>query len=481
MSKKYLYYFSEGSQAFGGDKTAMRNTLGGKGSGLAEMTAAGMPVPQGFTITTEACTQYYEDGQKINDEIMAEIMEYVVKMEGITGKKFGDLENPLLVSVRSGARASMPGMMDTILNLGLNEQVVEVMAKKSNNPRWAWDCYRRFIQMYSDVVMEVGKKYFEQLIDEMKEARGVTQDVELTADDLKELAGKFKAEYKEKIGEDFPTDPKEQLMGAIKAVFRSWDNPRANVYRRDNDIPYSWGTAVNVQMMAFGNMGDDCGTGVAFTRDPATGEKKLMGEFLTNAQGEDVVAGVRTPMPIAQMAEKFPEAFAQFENVCKTLEDHYRDMQDMEFTVENGKLYMLQTRNGKRTAQAALKIACDLVDEGMISEKEAVAMIDPRNLDTLLHPQFDAAALKVANSDGQGPWCIPRRCMRQGRFHRRGSKGMERARRKGSSRPSRDLSRGYRGYEGRTGHPDRSRRHDQPRSRCCSRHGQVLRLRLRRH
>ena len=400
MSKKYVYLFSEGN-------AKMRELLGGKGANLAEMTNIGLPVPQGFTITTEACTQYYEDGQKINDEIMAEIMEYVVKMEGITGKKFGDLENPLLVSVRSGARASMPGMMDTILNLGLNEQVVEVMAKKSNNPRWAWDCYRRFIQMYSDVVMEVGKKYFEQLIDEMKEARGVTQDVELTADDLKELAGKFKAEYKEKIGEDFPTDPKEQLMGAIKAVFRSWDNPRANVYRRDNDIPYSWGTAVNVQMMAFGNMGDDCGTGVAFTRDPATGEKKLMGELLTNAQGEDVVAGVRTPMPIAQMAEKFPEAFAQFENVCKTLEDHYRDMQDMEFTVENGKLYMLQTRNGKRTAQAALKIACDLVDEGMISEKEAVAMIDPRNLDTLLHPQFDAAALKVATPMGKGLGASP--------------------------------------------------------------------------
>ena len=389
MSKKYCYLFTEGN-------ANMRELLGGKGANLAEMTNIGLPVPQGFTITTEACTQYYEDGQKINDEIFAEIMEYIEKMEGITGKKFGDMENPLLVSVRSGARASMPGMMDTILNLGLNETVVDVLAKKSGNPRWAWDCYRRFIQMYSDVVMEVGKKYFEQLIDKMKEARGVTQDVELTAEDLKELAGQFKAEYKSKIGQDFPTDPKEQLMGAVKAVFRSWDNPRANVYRRDNDIPYSWGTAVNVQSMAFGNMGDDCGTGVAFTRNPATGEKKLFGEFLTNAQGEDVVAGVRTPMPIAEMAEKFPEAFAQFENVCKTLEDHYRDMQDMEFTVEHGKLYMLQTRNGKRTAQAALKIACDLVDEGMIDEKKAVAMIEPRALDALLHPQFDAQALKEA-------------------------------------------------------------------------------------
>ena len=389
MATKYVYLFSEGN-------ANMRELLGGKGANLAEMTNIGLPVPQGFTITTEACTQYYEDGQKINDEIQAQIMEYIVKMEEITGKKFGDLDNPLLVSVRSGARASMPGMMDTILNLGLNEQVVEVMAQKSNNPRWAWDCYRRFIQMYSDVVMEVGKKYFEQLIDKMKEERGVTQDVELTADDLKELAGQFKAEYKAKIGVDFPTDPKEQLMGAIKAVFRSWDNPRANVYRRDNDIPYSWGTAVNVQSMAFGNMGDDCGTGVAFTRNPATGEKKLFGEFLTNAQGEDVVAGVRTPMPIAEMAEKFPEAFAQFQTVCQTLEDHYRDMQDMEFTVEHGKLYMLQTRNGKRTAAAALKIACDLVDEKMISEQQAVAMIDPRNLDTLLHPQFDPAALKKA-------------------------------------------------------------------------------------
>ena len=394
MSKKYCYLFTEGN-------AQMRELLGGKGANLAEMTNIGLPVPQGFTITTEACTQYYEDGRKINDEIMAEIMEYIEKMEKITGKKFGDHENPLLVSVRSGARASMPGMMDTILNLGLNEDVVAVIAEKSNNPRWAWDCYRRFIQMYSDVVMEVGKKYFEQLIDAMKAKKGVTQDVELTAEDLKELAGQFKAEYKSKIGQDFPTDPKEQLLGAIKAVFRSWDNPRANVYRRDNDIPYSWGTAVNVQSMAFGNMGDDCGTGVAFTRNPATGEKKLMGEFLTNAQGEDVVAGVRTPMPIDQMAEKFPEAYAQFVEVCHTLEDHYRDMQDMEFTVEHGKLYMLQTRNGKRTAPAALKIACDLVDEGMISEQQAVAMIDPRNLDTLLHPQFDAAALKAATPVGK--------------------------------------------------------------------------------
>ena len=387
MSKKYCYLFTEGN-------ANMRELLGGKGANLAEMTNIGLPVPQGFTITTEACTQYYEDGRQINDEIFAEIMEYVEKMEKITGKKFGDLHNPLLVSVRSGARASMPGMMDTILNLGLNEDVVNVIAEKSNNPRWAWDCYRRFIQMYSDVVMEVGKKYFEQLIDQMKEKKGVTLDVELTAEDLKELAGQFKAEYKAKIGKDFPTDPKEQLMGAIKAVFRSWDNPRANVYRRDNDIPYSWGTAVNVQSMAFGNMGDDCGTGVAFTRNPATGEKKLMGEFLTNAQGEDVVAGVRTPMPIAEMAEKFPEAFKQFEDVCKILEDHYRDMQDMEFTVEHGKLYMLQTRNGKRTPAAALKIACDLVDEGMIDEKKAVAMIEPRSLDTLLHPQFDTEVLK---------------------------------------------------------------------------------------
>ena len=400
MANKWVYLFSEGN-------ADMRELLGGKGANLAEMTNIGLPVPQGFTITTEACTQYYEDGREINDEIQGQINEYIVKMEEITGKKFGDKENPLLVSVRSGARASMPGMMDTILNLGLNETVVNTIAEKSGNARWAWDCYRRFIQMYSDVVMEVGKKYFEELIDKMKADRGVTQDVELTADDLKELAGQFKAEYKAKIGADFPDDPKEQLMGAVKAVFRSWDNPRANVYRRDNDIPYSWGTAVNVQSMAFGNMGDDCGTGVAFTRDPATGEKKLMGEFLTNAQGEDVVAGVRTPMPIAQMEEKFPEAFAQFKEVCKTLEDHYRDMQDMEFTVENKILYMLQTRNGKRTAQAALKIACDLVDEGMRTEEEAVAMIDPRNLDTLLHPQFDATALKAAAPVGKGLGASP--------------------------------------------------------------------------
>ena len=400
MSKKFVYLFKEGN-------ATMRELLGGKGANLAEMTSLGLPVPQGFTVTTEACTQYYEDGRKINDDIQAEIMEYIDKMEEITGKKFGDKENPLLVSVRSGARASMPGMMDTILNLGLNEEVVEVMAAKSGNARWAYDCYRRFIQMYSDVVMEVGKKYFEELIDEMKADRGVTQEVELTADDLKELANQFKAEYKSKIGKDFPSDPKEQLMGAVEAVFRSWDNPRANVYRRDNDIPYSWGTAVNVQMMAFGNMGDDCGTGVAFTRDPATGEKGLMGEFLVNAQGEDVVAGVRTPMPIAQMAEKFPEAYADFVKVCATLEDHYRDMQDMEFTVEAGKLYMLQTRNGKRTAKAALKIACDLVDEGMIDEKKAVAMIDPRNLDTLLHPQFDAKVLKTAVPAGKGLGASP--------------------------------------------------------------------------
>ena len=397
---KYVYLFTEGN-------ATMRELLGGKGANLAEMTNIGLPVPQGFTISTEACTQYYEDGRKISDEIRGQIMEYIEKMEQVTGKKFGDKENPLLVSVRSGARASMPGMMDTILNLGLNEDVVNTIAHKSNNPRWAWDCYRRFIQMYSDVVMEVGKKYFEQLIDQMKEKKGVKLDVELTADDLKELAGQFKAEYKAKIGQDFPSDPKEQLMGAIQAVFRSWDNPRANVYRRDNDIPYSWGTAVNVQMMVFGNMGDDCGTGVAFTRDPATGEKKLMGEFLTNAQGEDVVAGVRTPMPIDQMAEKFPEAFAQFQQVCKTLEEHYRDMQDMEFTVEHGKLFMLQTRNGKRTAPAALKIACDLVDEGMIDEKKAVMMIDPRNLDTLLHPQFDAKALKAATPMGKGLGASP--------------------------------------------------------------------------
>ena len=400
MAKKYCYLFSEGN-------ANMRELLGGKGANLAEMTNIGLPVPQGFTITTEACTQYYEDNREINPEIMAEINEYIVKMEEITGKKFGDKENPLLVSVRSGARASMPGMMDTILNLGLNEEVVETIAAQSNNPRWAWDCYRRFIQMYSDVVMEVGKKYFEELIDEMKAKKGVKQDVELNAEDLKELANQFKAEYKSKIGSDFPTDPKEQLMGAIKAVFRSWDNPRANVYRRDNDIPYSWGTAVNVQSMAFGNMGDDCGTGVAFTRDPATGAKGLFGEFLTNAQGEDVVAGVRTPMHISEMEQKFPEAFAEFNKVCKTLEDHYRDMQDMEFTVEHGKLYMLQTRNGKRTAQAALKIACDLVDEGMRTEEEAVAMIDPRNLDTLLHPQFDVKALKAATPMGKGLGASP--------------------------------------------------------------------------
>ena len=389
MANKWVYLFSEGD-------ATMRNLLGGKGANLAEMTKLGLPVPQGFTITTEACTQYYEDGRKINDEIMAQIMDHISKMEEITGKKFGDKENPLLVSVRSGARASMPGMMDTILNLGLNEEVVEVLAKKSGNPRWAWDCYRRFIQMFSDVVMEVGKKYFEELIDKMKTEKGVTQDVELTAEDLKELADQFKAEYKEKIGEDFPTDPKTQLMEAIKAVFRSWDNPRANVYRRDNDIPYSWGTAVNVQMMAFGNMGETSGTGVAFTRDPATGEKHLMGEFLMNAQGEDVVAGVRTPQKIDQLKEVMPEVYEQFVGICHTLENHYRDMQDMEFTIEDKKLYMLQTRNGKRTAKAALKIACDLVDEGMITEEKAVTMIDPRNLDTLLHPQFDAKALKEA-------------------------------------------------------------------------------------
>ena len=400
MSKKFVYLFSEGD-------ASMRELLGGKGANLAEMTKIGLPVPQGFTVTTEACTQYYEDGKTINADIQAEIMEYIDKMEGITGFKFGDKENPLLVSVRSGARASMPGMMDTILNLGLNDEVVEVMAAKSGNARWAWDCYRRFIQMYSDVVMEVGKKYFEELIDKMKEEKGVTQDVELTADDLKELASQFKAEYKAKIGKEFPSDPKEQLMGAVEAVFRSWDNPRANVYRRDNDIPYSWGTAVNVQMMAFGNMGDDCGTGVAFTRDPATGEKGLMGEFLVNAQGEDVVAGVRTPMPIAEMAEKFPKAFEDFNRVCAILEDHYRDMQDMEFTIQNGNLYMLQTRNGKRTAKAALKIACDLVEEGMIDKKQAVAMIDPRNLDTLLHPQFDTKAIKAATPMGRGLGASP--------------------------------------------------------------------------
>ena len=400
MARKWVYLFTEG-------KAEMRELLGGKGANLAEMTNIGLPVPQGFTVTTEACTQYYEDGKKINDEIRGQIDEHIVKLEAITGKKFGDHENPLLVSVRSGARASMPGMMDTILNLGLNEDVVHVIAEKSGNPRWAWDCYRRFIQMYSDVVMEVGKKYFEELIDKMKEEKGVTQDVDLTAEDLEKLAGQFKEEYKSKIGKDFPTDPKEQLYGAIQAVFRSWDNPRANVYRRDNDIPYSWGTAVNVQSMAFGNMGDDCGTGVAFTRDPATGAKGLFGEFLTNAQGEDVVAGVRTPMHIDEMANKFPEAFKEFNEVCSTLEKHYRDMQDMEFTVEHGKLYMLQTRNGKRTAQAALKIACDLVDEGMRTEEEAVAMIDPRNLDTLLHPQFDAKALKAATPLGKGLGASP--------------------------------------------------------------------------
>ena len=400
MSKKYCYLFSEGN-------ATMREILGGKGANLAEMTNIGLPVPQGFTISTEACTQYYEDGRQINADIMAEIMEYITKMEAVTGKKFGDLENPLLVSVRSGARASMPGMMDTILNLGLNEDVVEVMAKKSGNARWAYDCYRRFIQMYSDVVMEVGKKYFEELIDKMKEEKGVKLDVELTADDLKELANQFKAEYKAKIGTDFPSDPKEQLIGAVKAVFRSWDNPRANVYRRDNDIPYSWGTAVNVQAMAFGNMGDNCGTGVAFTRDPATGEKKLMGEFLTNAQGEDVVAGVRTPMPIAEMANKFPAAYKQFVEVCQILENHYHDMQDMEFTIENEKLYMLQTRNGKRTAPAALQIAVDLVAEGHKTKEEAVLMIDPRNLDTLLHPQFDAKALKAATPMGRGLGASP--------------------------------------------------------------------------
>ena len=400
MARKWVYLFTEG-------KAEMRELLGGKGANLAEMTNIGLPVPQGFTVTTEACTQYYEDGKKINDEIRGQIDEHIVKLEAITGKKFGDHENPLLVSVRSGARASMPGMMDTILNLGLNEEVVQVIAEKSGNPRWAWDCYRRFIQMYSDVVMEVGKKYFEELIDKMKEEKGVTQDVDLTAEDLEKLAGQFKEEYKSKVGKDFPTDPKEQLYGAIQAVFRSWDNPRANVYRRDNDIPYSWGTAVNVQSMAFGNMGDDCGTGVAFTRDPATGAKGLFGEFLTNAQGEDVVAGVRTPMHIDEMANKFPEAFKEFNEVCSTLEKHYRDMQDMEFTVEHGKLYMLQTRNGKRTAQAALKIACDLVDEGMRTEEEAVAMIDPRNLDTLLHPQFDAKALKAATPLGKGLGASP--------------------------------------------------------------------------
>ena len=474
MSKKFVYLFSEGN-------ANMRELLGGKGANLAEMTNIGLPVPQGFTITTEACTQYYEDGQQINAEIQAEIMEYVAKLEEITGKKFGDLENPLLVSVRSGARASMPGMMDTILNLGLNEHVVEVLAKKSGNPRWAWDCYRRFIQMYSDVVMEVGKKYFEELIDKMKESAASPRTWSSPPTTSRSWPSQFKAEYKAKIGADFPTDPVEQLMGAIKAVFRSWDNPRANVYRRDNDIPYSWGTAVNVQSMAFGNMGDDCGTGVAFTRNPATGEKKLFGEFLTNAQGEDVVAGVRTPMPISEMAEKFPEAFAQFEKVCKTLEDHYRDMQDMEFTVEHGKLYMLQTRNGKRTAAAALKIACDLVDEGMIDEKQAVAMIEPRTLDTLLHPQFDAEALKKATRHGPRPGRLSRRRLRQDRLHRRGRQGLGRPGREGGPGPAGDLSRGHRGHEGRPGHPDRPRRHDLSRRRRGPRHGHLLRVRLRRH
>ena len=473
MGKKYIYLFSEGN-------ASMRELLGGKGANLAEMTSIGLPVPQGFTISTEACTRYYDDGRRIGDDIQAEILEYIARLEAITGKKFGDPENPLLVSVRSGARASMPGMMDTILNLGLNESVVDVLSKKSGNPRWAWDCYRRFIQMYSDVVMEVGKKYFEVLIDEMKAEKGVTQDTELSAEDLQKLSGLFKAEYKSKLGLDFPTDPKEQLMGAIQAVFRSWDNPRANVYRRDNDIPYSWGTAVNVQAMAFGNMGDDCGTGVAFTRNPATGAKELMGEFLTNAQGEDVVAGIRTPMPIAQMAEKFPEAYAQFVDVCKILENHYRDMQDMEFTVEHGKLFMLQTRNGKRTPAAALKIACELVDEGMISEKEAVAMIEPRSLDTLLHPQFDAQVLKQTPVIGKALPASPRRCQRQNRFHRRGRQGLGRPRGKSGSGPTGDLARRHRGHEGGTGHSDRARRHDLPRGRRGARHGQMLRFRLRR-
>ena len=461
---KWVYMFTEGN-------ADMRNLLGGKGANLAEMTNLNLPVPQGFTITTEACTQYYEDGRQINDEIMAQVYEAITKLEGVTGKKFGDKENPLLVSVRSGARASMPGMMDTILNLGLNEEVVNVLAEKSGNPRWAWDCYRRFIQMYSDVVMEVGKKYFEELIDKMKADRGVKLDVELTADDLKELANQFKAEYKDKIGEDFPADPKEQLVGAIKAVFRSWDNPRANVYRRDNDIPYSWGTAVNVQMMAFGNMGDNCGTGVAFTRDPATGEKGLFGEFLTNAQGEDVVAGVRTPMHITEMEQKFPAAFEQFKEVCSILENHYRDMQDMEFTVEDGKLYMLQTRNGKRTAQAALKIACDLVDEGMRTEEEAVAMIDPRNLDTLLHPQFDAAALKAATPIGKGLGASPGAAC--GKIVFSAEDAVEWAARgekvvlvRLETSPE-DIT----GMKSAEGYPDRPRRYDQPCSSCCPWYG----------
>ena len=470
MANKYLYLFSEGN-------ANMRELLGGKGANLAEMTNIGLPVPQGFTITTEACTQYYEDGEKINDEIQAQIMEYITKLEEITGKKFGDMENPLLVSVRSGARASMPGMMDTILNLGLNEDVVKVLAEKSGNPRWAYDCYRRFIQMYSDVVMEVGKKYFEELIDKMKAERGVTQDVELTADDLKELAEQFKAEYKEKVGADFPTDPVDQMMGAVKAVFRSWNNPRAIVYRRMNDIPGSWGTAVNVQSMAFGNMGDDCGTGVAFTRNPATGEKKLMGEFLTNAQGEDVVAGVRTPMPIQEMAEKFPEAFAQFEQVCKTLEDHYRDMQDMEFTVEHGKLYMLQTRNGKRTAAAALKIACDLVDEGMIDEKKAVSMIDPRNLDTLLHPQFDPDALKKASPVGTALPASPGAAC--GKIVFTADDAKEWANR-GEKVVLVRLETSPEDIEGMVA-AHRPRRHDLSRRRGGPRHGHLLCLRLRRH
>ena len=474
MSHKYVYLFSEGD-------ASMRNLLGGKGANLAEMTNLGLPVPQGFTITTEACTQYYEDGRQINPEIQAQIMEYIEKMEKITGKKFGDLENPLLVSVRSGARASMPGMMDTILNLGLNEQVVEVMAKKSGNPRWAYDCYRRFIQMYSDVVMEVGKKYFEQLIDKMKEEKGVKQDVELTAEDLKELAEQFKAEYKAKIGEDFPTDPKEQLMGAIKAVFRSWDNPRANVYRRDNDIPYSWGTAVNVQMMAFGNMGDTSGTGVAFTRNPATGEKKLFGEFLMNAQGEDVVAGVRTPNPIDHLKDIMPEVYDQFVKICNTLETHYCDMQDMEFTIEDRKLYMLQTRNGKRTAAAALKIACDLVDEGMIDEKKAV--LDDRAAHAG-HPPAPAVRRQGpqgGHSPCQGACRLPGSCLRPHRLHRRGRQGVGREGREGRPGPPGDLSGGHRGHEGRPGHPDGARRHDLPRGGRRPRHGRLLRLRLLRH
>ena len=465
MSHKYVYLFSEGNGN-------MRELLGGKGANLAEMTNLGMPVPQGFTITTEACTRYYEDGQAIAPEIQEQILEYIVKMEEITGKKFGDHENPLLVSVRSGARASMPGMMDTILNLGLNEEVVQVMAEKSGNPRWAYDCYRRFIQMYSDVVMEVGKKYFEELIDEMKHARGVTQDVELTADDLKELAEQFKAEYKEKVGADFPPDPKEQLMGAVNAVFRSWNNPRAIVYRRMNDIPSSWGTAVNVQAMVFGNMGDNCGTGVAFSRNPATGEKKIMGEFLVNAQGEDVVAGVRTPMPISQMAEKFPEAYIRFEAAAKALEDHYHDMQDMEFTVENGKLYMLQTRNGKRTATAALKIACDLVDEGQITEQQAVLMIDARNLDSLLHPQFDPEALKNASPVGTALPASPGAAC--GRIVFTAEDAKEWANRG-------EPVRGHRRHGRLPGHSHRPWRHDLPRRRGGPWYGHLLCLRLRRH